>query len=253
MNRASEFPSSPNYKNQFLTFPMFMNKLESLEKCKFKTLEFLICHGNSYNSPPTTKSPKDEQLFPVVNIDYEIFGEIYITLKNGVLSNTNEEIKKIYEIIQKCPHKTITFNFECCSGIAKESFPYEEETFEAIGYFLRNSYTVQVVDLSLKCLISAWKKFESNQNLISLFGGLCPMKQIETFSNYISFNFNPQLLLECRVVSSQNTKIKFPSLVEHVVIFYPGDGSLIFGNKKLSQLSSQTITEDFVFKIKTDA
>jgi hypothetical protein len=139
-------------------------------------------------------------MVPVLKINYDIFCNIHNAIKNGVTNDTNDEIKKIHDIItQKCSPQTTTFNFECCSGLSHNNFPNEPETFEAIGYFLRNSYIIQVADFSLKCLINAWKKFESNQNFMALFGGLCPLKQIGTCNRSIELKFNPKILSECKV------------------------------------------------------
>jgi hypothetical protein len=179
-----------------------MSNLEFLNNLKdstFESIEFAISIDASYDPSPDVKSSKDGKCVPVVRINYDNFREIYFVMKDG-LKNENNPYNQIYKILtESCPPKATTFNFECCSGLKLYQFPNDLETFEGIGYFLRNSYIIQMADFSLKCLISAWKNYETEQKIIDLFGSKCPLNYTSSCDHMIKLAFNSDNLKNCCV------------------------------------------------------
>jgi hypothetical protein len=195
MEAFPESPSTVHYDEQCQQD----NSTESHETCYIS-----IRQCSSYDPAPSFVLSSDNKMVPVIVVKYDIFLAIrYHIITTDELFDLGEanmnEGKRIAEIVKKCNPKSVTFNFECCSELTHEHFPNEEQTFRSIGLLIRNSYTVQVADFSLKALISAWKRLESSVEFHGLMGGNCPIKNLGTCNSRIILKFNVGTLLECNI------------------------------------------------------
>jgi hypothetical protein len=145
------------------------------------------------------------------------------------------KFKKETEQIKKMSPKNVVFNFECCGGIQNEIFPDEKNTLMSIFYFLRNGYTIQVADFTLKALITGWKKFENDPQFSILFGSVCPFVKIDECNDQMNLKFSIDALANCDV-----PQLRAVALLVEPDKITPNKNPLVFPSEPIQELQQTT-------------